>query len=308
MVLKRKKVILVESFMYRIFKKVCGFMDFFAEAPFSAKEKMRITCGYLAFVVRGKLGMLSLGEGARGIRLGKMYINAPTFENLRLIVWEIFFQNIYRFKSDSPKPVIFDCGGNVGVASLYFKYLRPEAVITTFEPSEMNSAYLEKNVANNKLSDVRVVRAALSNHEGTATFWENKKKPGGSTATPAAFAASQHAENFVRGDVPTVRLSNYVQSNIDLVKIDVEGAEGVIIRDLKDSGKIKYIQEFIFEYSHYPKNEESNRLSDIIAILEDDFYVFCYDAESPMSGKLQVGSTGAYHFMVRAVRKESIKL
>jgi FkbM family methyltransferase len=43
-------------------------------------------------------------------------------------------------------PVIIDCGGNIGLSVLYFKYLFPNSVITVFEPSPPVFEILKENI------------------------------------------------------------------------------------------------------------------------------------------------------------------
>ncbi|HEX4602645.1 MAG TPA: hypothetical protein VH724_01505, partial [Candidatus Angelobacter sp.] len=53
---------------------------------------------------------------------------------LVMLYSEIFARESYWFTSNKPNPVILDCGANIGMATLYFKWLYPLAQITAFEP------------------------------------------------------------------------------------------------------------------------------------------------------------------------------
>jgi predicted O-methyltransferase YrrM len=57
---------------------------------------------------------------------------------------------IYRFNSLITKPLILDCGANVGVSVLYFKRLYPDAEIIAFEPDEDVFAILKQNYEESK--------------------------------------------------------------------------------------------------------------------------------------------------------------
>ena len=46
---------------------------------------------------------------------------------------ELFVEEIYKFKTSNKKPVIYDCGANIGTASLYFKQEYSTARIKAFE-------------------------------------------------------------------------------------------------------------------------------------------------------------------------------
>ena len=46
---------------------------------------------------------------------------------------ELFLDEIYRFQTNNEKPVIIDCGANIGLSSLYFKSIYPNAILHAFE-------------------------------------------------------------------------------------------------------------------------------------------------------------------------------
>src|SRR5690242_10249467 len=56
-------------------------------------------------------------------------------EWMRYLYREVFAEREYWFATDSPRPVILDCGSNIGMAILFFKSLYPEAEIFAFEPA-----------------------------------------------------------------------------------------------------------------------------------------------------------------------------
>jgi len=55
---------------------------------------------------------------------------------------EIFAEEVYKFNSDSKKPVIYDCGSNVGTSCAYFKKIYPFSIIKAFEPDPVIANYL----------------------------------------------------------------------------------------------------------------------------------------------------------------------
>ena len=56
------------------------------------------------------------------------------YHTLSTLFVEIFIKQEYYFNTANPAPVILDCGSNIGMAALYFKFLYPEAIIQCFEP------------------------------------------------------------------------------------------------------------------------------------------------------------------------------
>ena len=57
---------------------------------------------------------------------------------------EIFRREQYRFETDAPAPFIVDCGANIGMATLYFKSLYPDATVLAFEPDPAAFACLQE--------------------------------------------------------------------------------------------------------------------------------------------------------------------
>ena len=51
--------------------------------------------------------------------------------------------------------------------------------------------------------------------------------------------------------VPSRRLWEFIRSDIDLLKLDVEGAEDAVMDELADSGKLRYVRRLHLEYHHH---------------------------------------------------------
>ena len=86
--------------------------------------------------------------------------------------YEIFFREIYYFKSDTSSPFILDCGANIGMATLYFKMIYPQSEIIAFEPSSSCCAIIKKNIKSNNLAKITVLNKAVSNKKGYCSFWD----------------------------------------------------------------------------------------------------------------------------------------
>jgi hypothetical protein len=68
--------------------------------------------------------------------------------------------------------------------------------------------------------------------------------------------------------VQSRRLSDYIEGPIDLLKLDVEGAEDRVICDLAQSGKLRWIRQVIVEYHHNMPGQQS-KLADFLRTLEN---------------------------------------
>jgi FkbM family methyltransferase len=225
-------------------------------------------------------------------------IKAPSFFNLEQILREVFIFGDYACKTDSSAPRIIDCGGNIGITTLFYKHYYPQAKITAFEP--MKDAFDALKFNTSGLKDVEIINAAVSREDGEITFWELPNNPGGSTASPDVFKTKGKRLNFSETKAKAVKLSNYIKEPVDILKIDIEGSEGNVFEDLVSNKKISLIKDIVFEYHYNPKNL-SNKLSRIIDLLESSgFKVIIYGTDFGVSGeRVKIDS---YHFMIRASR------
>ena len=174
-------------------------------------------------------------------------------------VWqfrEIFVDEIYNFAPKNDTPVILDCGCNVGTSILFFKRKFPAAKVTGFEADTSIADYCVNNLKRNNIHDVTVVNKAL---------WTNNK--GIYFASEGADAGSI-SSNSKGTKVQTVRLRDYLnqEDSIDLLKIDIEGAESEVLEDCKKN--LKHVQNIFIEY--HSINNNPQRLSTILGILENN--------------------------------------
>jgi FkbM family methyltransferase len=185
-------------------------------------------------------GLLPLGTRKMGFD-----IQHPEPGTASFLYREIFARQHYFFRTDNPAPLIFDCGSNVGVATMYFKWLYPTSRICAFEADATTFTVLQQNVRTNHLSDVEAYHCALWDQDGEIDFFTDPAKPGMlHMSTDAARLDGQ------RTTVPARKLSEFITEPIEFLKLDVEGAEHRVLGDLVASGKISFIQQMVIEYHH----------------------------------------------------------
>jgi FkbM family methyltransferase len=134
---------------------------------------------------------------------------------------QIFGQRIYNFRSDNAAPVILDCGAHIGLASLFFKERFPHARIKAFEADAALADTCRANYASFGASDVEVIEAAVWTHDQGVSFSQTNDDAGHVTDGGDADVVK----------VPSVRLRSYLADTVDLLKLDVEGAEFALIED-----------------------------------------------------------------------------
>lgn len=201
------------------------------------------------------------------LRYGNYDRNKPveiTFLKFKFIVpdalsfiWqfkEIFVEEYYRFETNSNAPLIFDCGANVGTSCAFFKSIYPHSKIIAFEPNPKIAEYLKQNIKNNSLENIEVIEKAVwINDDGIELGLEN------------ADASSIYLEKNKTG-VETIRLKNLLdrEQTIDMLKMDIEGAEVEVLNDCRDS--LNSVRNLFIEYHSYFNRQQ--KLSEIIRVLE----------------------------------------
>jgi len=167
---------------------------------------------------------------------------------------EIFVDEIYSFEADDGRPVIYDCGCNIGSSVIYFKRKYKQARIVAFEADERIANICKRNLVRNRITDVHVVNKAVWIDDNDIEF-NVHGADGGSI--------------YGRGNknrISAVRLRDLLnqEKNIDLLKIDIEGAEYEVILDCEHS--LDNVKRIFVEYHSWSDNDQ--KLSEILGVLE----------------------------------------
>jgi len=172
--------------------------------------------------------------------------------------WEIFEQEIYCFSSHKKEPLIVDCGSNVGLSILYFKTIYPQSKIIGFEADPDVYPILESNLTRFGYDDVELHNKALWHEETTLDFAVE--------GADAGRVAKEQKDEFKRRvKVPAVCLSNYLSEPVDLLKLDIEGAETAVIKEC--AGCLHRVNNLFIEYHSFW--QEPQTVDDILSILKD---------------------------------------
>ncbi len=139
--------------------------------------------------------------------------------------------------------VFIDIGANVGLYTVVAaKLVGTTGQVIAFEPSKREYELLQKNIKLNKLMNVKPLKIAVSNHNGTAKFIVAGGKDTGTNTLASRFYGNHIKLDRVE-DVPTYRLDDYVDqlniSKLTGIKIDVEGYDVFALEGMK-----KTLQKF----------------------------------------------------------------
>ena len=203
---------------------------------------------------------------AKQSKLGKFVVNfwnQPEYHDLKR---EIFGQDTYFFESSSPFPKILDVGAHIGLSALYFKKLYPGAEITCFEPIHSSFELLQQNIFENNLRDVSCWQLAISPSSGPLTLHidpENTSWYSSASIRTGAWNGQQATRKI---EVKAATLDQITTQPIELLKLDVEGAEQAI---LESSQKVlPLIKQLLIEF--HPGGNQS--LEKISTLLEKNGY------------------------------------
>lgn len=141
---------------------------------------------------------------------------------------------------------VLDIGANIGQFSFTLKILFPHLQIYSFEPNNEIFALLEKNSGS---LGIQVYNCAIGSKTGKKTFYYSSE-----ASAEGSLIKENLSQNYLRKDVKKIQVDmlNLTKKNlkklnipqkIDLLKIDVEGAEIEVLKSLKELNfKYLYIE------------------------------------------------------------------
>lgn len=180
---------------------------------------------------------------------------------------DIFLHRIYDFAAETDRPVVIDGGGHIGLFTLFTKQKHPNAKITVFEPDKESLRLLRKNLEANLIDNVKIVEAGLYKNNGEISFSADHSE--GSSI----YSKEKNAT------INVVRLSEYIECDIDFLKLNIEGAELDVITEIEP--KLQMVKELVIEYHGFPGIGQN--LHKILAILERTgfrYMIHDFDAET----------------------------
>ncbi|WP_378741127.1 FkbM family methyltransferase [Nocardia brasiliensis] len=197
----------------------------------------------------------------------------------KFIYQEIFVEDSYGGQDLGNDPFIIDVGANIGLFSMYMKQRYPNARIAAYEPAPETAQALRKNL--DPFTDISVHEHCLGTETGTANLTYYPVVPGNSTLHPegklpqkrwmAEFLDPDQLEMLWASKIITVnidRLSHSLAREypectvIDMLKIDVEGAELEVLGGIDDADW-KKIRNVTLEVH----NTEKSRVVDVEELL-----------------------------------------
>ncbi len=169
-------------------------------------------------------------------------------------------------------PLIIDCGGHAGFASIYFSQTFPQAQIVCIEPDPGNAAQARKNISGR---NIRVIEAAISSQDGR-----------GHLTDPGMGNVARRVSADRSGDVKMISLASVLDEYPEesfartIVKIDIEGSESDLF-----SANTEWVETFpllIIELHDWMMIGSANS-HNFLRVVAESGRDFCYHGENVFS-------------------------
>ena len=139
----------------------------------------------------------------------------------------VFIDEEYGFALPKRPLVIVDVGANIGMSAVYFSRRYPDAKIFAIEPEATNFNMLEKNAK--MFPNIVPINAALWSHDGDVQIYDGGQGSWGIQVKEKEGDGDSGVS--VRSLGLDTLLSHHGIHKIDLLKIDIEGAECEVFKN-----------------------------------------------------------------------------
>jgi FkbM family methyltransferase len=200
-----------------------------------------------------------IGRGAV-VRLGRWNVSIylpPRWRGIEKLIFafrEGYERELaYLENALSPGQTFIDVGANLGIYTLVAsKIVGPSGRVIAFEPSSQSFSLLKSNITLNGFTNVQVYPTAVSDKIGKAFLYNGPD--------PAQNSLGRHLRLEPKGEEVVTQpldsaLSQAPVERVHVIKIDVEGAEELVLRGA-DNVVTAHHPVIIFEINH----EASTRL------------------------------------------------
>jgi FkbM family methyltransferase len=205
---------------------------------------------------------------------------------------DIFLKQEYYLDAKSERPVIIDCGSNIGMSLLFFRGLFKNAKIIGFEADKDTFKILKENSYKNKIN-TELHNAAVYNKNGFVDFYK-ETEIGGGLGSSISKRLFERNISPIKTRIKCVRLSDYIPKKVDILKLDIEGAEAKVIEELEKKKKLRNIDSITLEYHYNPTNKE-NSLEKILKMLKRNGFRVLYERD-------KIPQKGSYNLNILAKR------
>lgn len=177
------------------------------------------------------------------------------------IFYEVFWKKVYTLNTSSTFNCIIDLGANIGLSAIYFSSVFKEATVFAVEPDMDNYNLLLQNCYE-EIKAKRIVPVHAAAYVRDIELYVNKS----GNAYNSTVSEEGDPNNVVKGTSIKKLCRDYGIEKIDLLKIDIEGAEQFLFEDNFDW--LKIVNYIIIE-----THSETAKLNFIKAVEEYGFLI-----------------------------------
>jgi FkbM family methyltransferase len=180
----------------------------------------------------------------------KMYLDIK--DTLNLSVWGEFepFQTEVFKKEIKGGDIVLDIGAHIGYCTLIAaKIVGPQGKVFAFEPEPSNFSLLQKNIELNHYKNIELIQKAVSDKSGRVKLFLYEDTEGDPRLGDHRIFDLGDNRKFIKTEA--VSLDDYFRNyrgKIDLIKMDVEGAESGVISGMKSLLSKNYALKIITEF------------------------------------------------------------
>lgn len=185
----------------------------------------------------------------------KMYVNTEDKSMVPYLllnrVWEKYKTELFK-KIVTQGMTVVDVGAGIGYYTLIAaKLVGKTGVVYAFEPEPCNYELLSKNIELNEFTNIVSIKKAISDKKGKANlYFEKQRIVNPSLSRENVLAASKHKVKVGFREVKTISLDEFFEktvgsNKVDVIKVDSEGAEGLMVDGAEEILKSNNLKMFI---------------------------------------------------------------
>ncbi|MBU0662571.1 FkbM family methyltransferase [Candidatus Micrarchaeota archaeon] len=171
--------------------------------------------------------------------LGASLFGIGTFEEYETALFESLLK---------PGMTVADIGANLGYYSLLASgRVGRKGRVYSFEPEPKNRGILLKNIKENNFTNIIPINMALSNRKGKLKLYTDKSNEGRNSLSETNVIDKKGFVNVQATTLDSYFLENAGSLKVDFIKIDVEGAEGLVFEGAEKilkKNNLKILMEF----------------------------------------------------------------
>jgi FkbM family methyltransferase len=186
---------------------------------------------------------------------------------------------VFTWLKDRRYDVVVEIGANVGVFSLFLAASQPQAAIYVFEPAREAYRRLSQNIQLNRCSNLQAFNCAVAPKSGFLDFYEPKDHlTNGSMFKEFAAQFSSEVAHNKAVAIDCGALESLIEKAPRvLIKIDIEGAEPIVLAGMRELLKRRQ-PDLLIEVLE----DTAPRLNNLAFLLDGTYHLYHLTEEGPV--------------------------